>query len=106
MIMTMTKIVTFGEIMLRLSAPRGERLFQSPELSACFGGGEANVAVSLAKFGHHSRYVTVLPMNDIGEAAIVELRKHGVKTDFIVRQGKRIGIYFLEIGDSNPSPPI
>lgn len=94
----MKKIATFGEIMLRLSPPGRERLFQSPFLLARFGGGEANVAVSLAILGHSVRYVSVIPANPIGEAAIQELRKYGIETDFIVRQGKRLGIYFAETG--------
>src|SRR6185369_6038008 len=95
-----TTVVTFGEIMLRLSPPGFERFFQSPVLSATFGGGEANVAVSLAHFGLESCYVTRLPTHDIGEAAVRALRAEGVKTDFIVRGGERIGIYFAEAGAS------
>src|SRR5437016_5046146 len=90
--------VTFGEIMLRLSAPGSERLFQSPELMATFGGGEANVAVSLAGFGQPVSFVTVLPENPIADAAIADLRKHGVDTSRIVRGPGRMGIYFLELG--------
>jgi 2-dehydro-3-deoxygluconokinase len=96
----MAKVVTFGEIMLRLSPPGFERFLQSPVLSATFGGGEANVAVSLAQFGIDSYYVTRLPSHDIGEAAVRALRAEGVKTDFIVRGGGRIGIYFAETGAS------
>jgi 2-dehydro-3-deoxygluconokinase len=94
----MKSIATFGEIMLRLSPPGKEKLFQSPSLSARFGGGEANVAVSLAVFGHRVRYVSVCPANEIGDAAISELRKWGVETDHILRRGKRLGIYFAEPG--------
>jgi 2-dehydro-3-deoxygluconokinase len=86
------KVVTFGEIMLRLSPPGVERFFQSPILSATFGGGEANVAVSLAHFGLESVYVTALPAHAIGDAAIHALRAEGVRTDFIVRSGTRVGI--------------
>src|SRR5437764_14329006 len=96
----MPKVVTFGEIMLRLSPPGFERFFQSPVLSATFGGGEANVAVSLAQFGVDSYYVTRLPAHDIGEAAMRALRAEGVNTDFIIRGGERIGIYFAENGAS------
>lgn len=96
----MPKIITFGEIMLRLSPPGFERLFQSPELSATFGGGEANVAVSLAHFGLESWYVTRLPAHAIGDAAIRALRAEGVRTDAIVRGGDRVGIYFAETGAS------
>ena len=94
------RVVTFGEIMLRLSPPGFERFLQSPVLSATFGGGEANVAVSLAHFGADSRYVTCLPSNAIGEAAIRVLRAEGVDVSAIVRCGDRIGIYFAETGAS------
>jgi 2-dehydro-3-deoxygluconokinase len=94
------KVVTFGEIMLRLSPPGHERFFQSPLLAATFGGGEANVAVSLAQFGLESHYVTRLPAHAIGEAAVRALRAEGVRTDFVVRGGDRIGIYFAETGAS------
>jgi len=94
------KVVTFGEIMLRLSPPGLERLLQSPSLVATFGGGEANVAVSLAQFGLDSWYVTRLPRNPIGDAAIRALRGEGVRTDGIARGGDRVGIYFAESGAS------
>ncbi|MCL4814805.1 MAG: sugar kinase [Vicinamibacteraceae bacterium] len=94
------KTVTFGEIMLRLSPPGFERFFQSPVLGATFGGGEANVAVSLAHFGLESCFVTRLPKHAIGEAAVRSLRAEGVDTRFIVRGGERIGIYFAEAGAS------
>jgi 2-dehydro-3-deoxygluconokinase len=97
--MTQT-IVTFGEIMLRLSPPGFERLFQSPVLSASFGGGEANVAISLAHFGLRSVYVTALPRHAVGDAAIRTLRGEGVDTSQIVRGGDRVGIYFAESGAS------
>jgi 2-dehydro-3-deoxygluconokinase len=96
----MKKVVTFGEIMLRLSPPGFERLLQSPRLEATFGGGEANVAVSLAHFGAESHYVTRLPANAIGDAAIRALRAEGVRTEQIVRGGDRVGIYFAETGAS------
>jgi 2-dehydro-3-deoxygluconokinase len=100
----MTRVVTLGEIMLRLAAPGHERLFQSPHLRATFGGGEANVAVSLAGFGVDAALVTALPDGPIGQAAIAELRRHGVDTSQIVRSGERVGIYFLEAGaDDRPS---
>jgi 2-dehydro-3-deoxygluconokinase len=101
----MTRVVTLGEIMLRLRSPGHERLFQSPHLQATFGGGEANVAVSLAAFGIDSALVTVLPEGPVGEAAIRELRRHGVDTSQIVRSGERVGIYFLEAG-SNDRPSV
>jgi 2-dehydro-3-deoxygluconokinase len=94
------KTVTFGEIMLRLSPPGPERFFQSPTLSATFGGGEANVAVSLAHFGLESHYVTRVPDNPIGEAAVRALRSEGVLTRFVQRGGNRLGIYFAEAGAS------
>jgi 2-dehydro-3-deoxygluconokinase len=96
----MAKVVTFGEIMLRLSPPGFERFFQSPEMSATFGGGEANVAVSLAHFGMDSYYVTRVPSHAIGEGAVRALRAEGVKTDFVLRGGERLGIYFTEKGAS------
>ncbi|HKV98549.1 MAG TPA: sugar kinase [Vicinamibacterales bacterium] len=96
----MPKVVTFGEIMLRLSPPGFERLFQSPALTATFGGGEANVAVSLAHFGCESWFVTKLPANAIGDAALRAVRAEGVRTDAIVRGGDRLGIYFAEMGAS------
>jgi len=92
------KYITFGEIMLRLKPPNGERFFQSPLLEATFGGGEANVAVGLARFGLNVTYVSVIPNNLIGDACIGELRKQGVDTSLITRKGNRLGIYFLEVG--------
>src|SRR5215467_5548353 len=94
------KVVTFGEIMLRLSPPGFERLLQSPGFVATFGGGEANVAVSLAHFGVESQYVTRVPAHAIGDAAIRALRAEGVGTGAIVRGGDRLGIYFSEAGAS------
>jgi 2-dehydro-3-deoxygluconokinase len=94
------KVVTFGELLLRLSPPGFERFFQSPALSATFGGGEANVAVSLAQFGLDSCYVTCLPPHAIGDAGVRALRAEGVNTTHIVRSGNRVGIYFAETGAS------
>lgn len=94
----MKKVVTFGEVMLRLKSPGNERLFQSPVLEATFGGGEANVAISLANFGMDVAFVTVLPENMIGDNCVQELRKWGVDTSKIVRGSGRMGIYFLEAG--------
>src|SRR5262245_5106364 len=93
-------VVTFGEIMLRLSPPAFERFLQSPRFSATFGGGEANVAVSLAHFGLQSRYITRLPCHAIGDAAVRTLRAEGVDTSFVARGGQRLGIYFAETGAS------
>ena len=98
--MSPPKVVTFGEIMLRLSPPGFERFLQTPQFVATFGGGEANVAVSLAQFGLESYYVTRLPNHDIGDAAIRALRTEGVRTDYILRGGDRIGIYYAETGAS------
>jgi 2-dehydro-3-deoxygluconokinase len=93
------KYVTFGEIMLRLKSPAHERFFQSPALEATFGGGEANVAVSLSLFGKDAKFVTALPANAIGEAAVREVRKYGVDTsDIKMTKNGRVGIYFLETG--------
>ena len=96
----MAKVVTFGEIMLRLSPPGFERLLQSPMLQATFGGGEANVAVSLARFGLESWYCTRVPKNGLGDAVVRALRAEGVRTDAIIRGGDRLGIYFTEAGAS------
>ncbi len=94
------KVVTFGEIMLRL-APKGYyRFFQDYEMEATFGGGEANVAISLANYGIDSLFVTKLPKHDIGQAAINEMRKYGVDTSYILRDNNRVGIYYLEKGAS------
>ena len=94
----MKKVVTFGEIMLRLAPPGFQRFIQATNLNATFGGGEANVAISLANYGIPVEYVTRLPKNDIAEWCISELRKYNVGTGKIVRGGNRIGIYFLETG--------
>ena len=99
--MTNGRVVTFGEIMLRLAPPGFERFLQSPQFVATFGGGEANVAVALAGLGVEASYVTVLPeKNPIADAAIGELRRFGVDTSGIVRGKGRMGIYFLEAGAS------
>jgi 2-dehydro-3-deoxygluconokinase len=92
------KVVTFGEVMLRLATPGYERFSQATHLTSTFGGGEANVAVSLANYGVEADFVTRLPQNDIAEWCIAELRKRGVGTSRIVRGGERVGIYFLETG--------
>lgn len=103
----MARIVTFGEIMLRLKMPGHDRFFQSPGFEATFGGGEANVAVGLANYGHHAAFVTALPENDLAEACIRELRGFNVDTSLIRRSGDRVGIYFLEAGaNQRPSKVI
>ncbi len=96
----MSKVVTFGEIMLRLQTNNHLRFIQSNSLEATFGGGEANVAVSLANYGHDAYFVTKLPANPIGDWCKAELRKYGVKNDFIADGGERVGIYFSEKGAS------
>ena len=92
------KVVTFGEIMLRLAPPGFERLLQSPSFVATWGGGEANVAVSVAGFGMPASYVTVAPSNALGDAMIGEMRRFNVDTSKIVRGKGRMGIYFVEPG--------
>ncbi|MDF2698629.1 MAG: putative 2-dehydro-3-deoxygluconokinase [Haloplasmataceae bacterium] len=96
----MAKVVTMGEIMLRLSTPGNNRFVQSDSFDVVYGGGEANVAVSLANYGHDTYFVTKLPKHEIGQSAVNNLRKFGVNTDFIARGGERIGIYYLESGAS------
>lgn len=102
---TVNRVVTLGEIMLRLKSPGFERLLQSPALEATFGGGEANVAASLANFGLNAAFVTVLPKNAIGDACLSFLRSRCIDTSLIVRGGERLGIYFLETG-SNQRPSV
>jgi 2-dehydro-3-deoxygluconokinase len=92
------RIVTFGEIMLRLSPPGRQRFGQARRFEALYGGGEANVAVSLAVFGLPAEFVTRLPANDLGEACLQFLRQYGVQTGHVLRGGERLGIYFLETG--------
>ena len=94
----MSKVVTFGEVMLRLSTPGYLRFSQARQFDATFGGGEANVAVSLANFGIDAHFVTRLPDNDIAAMCIAELRSFGVDTSGIVTGGDRVGIYYLETG--------
>lgn len=94
------KVLTFGEIMLRLSTPGYYRFVQSQSFDVTYGGGEANVAVSLANYGLESYFLSKLPKHEIGQSAINHLRRYGVKTDYIVRGGERVGIYFLETGYS------
>ncbi|NLD88521.1 MAG: sugar kinase [Clostridiales bacterium] len=96
----MAKIVTLGEIMMRLSTKNFERIFQASEFNVTYAGGEANVAVSLANYGHEAEYVTKIPDNLIGDACIAALRKMNVGCDNIVRGGERLGIYFLETGSA------
>lgn len=94
----MSDYLAFGELMMRLKAPGHERFFQSPVFEATFGGGEANVAVSLSQFGLDAGFVSAIPDNEIGDGAIAELRKFGVDTSHVRRSGERLGLYFLETG--------
>ena len=96
----MAKVITFGEIMLRLAPEGYYRFIQADTMGATYGGGEANVAVSLANYGVDAAFVTKLPRHDIGQAAVNALRRYGVDTSKIVRGGDRVGIYFLEKGAS------
>lgn len=96
----MAKVVTLGEIMLRLSPPGNQRFLQAQSFDVNYGGGEANVAVTLAQLGHRASFVSKIPDNAIGEAAIATLRKMGVDCTHIVRGGERLGIYYLENGAS------
>ncbi len=94
------KIVTMGEILLRLSTPGNKRFVRSDSFDVIYGGGEANVAVSCANYGHEAYFVSKLPTHEIGQSAINALRQFGVHTDFVARGGDRVGIYFLETGAS------
>jgi 2-dehydro-3-deoxygluconokinase len=96
----MSRVICFGEIMMRLSPPGFQRFVQANSFGLCFGGGEANVSVSLADFGVDAAFVTRLPDNPLGQSAVNELRRYGVDTGDIARGGDRIGIYFLEKGAS------
>lgn len=96
----MSRVVTFGEIMLRLNPEGYRRFVQVDSMEATYGGGEANVSVSLSNYGHDSVYVTKLPDHEIGQSAVNSLRRYGVDTSCIVRGGPRVGIYFCEKGDS------
>lgn len=96
----MSKIVTLGEIMLRLSSPGNSRFVQCDSFDVCYGGGEANVAVSCVNYGHDAYFVSKLPKHEIGQSAVNSLRRFGVKTDYISRGGDRVGIYYLESGSA------
>lgn len=96
----MAKVITMGEIMLRLSTPGFEKFIQADSFDVNYGGGEANVAVSLANYGHDAYFVSKVPNNPIGECAIAALRKHNVNTEFVAKGGERLGIYYLETGAS------
>ena len=96
----MAKVVTMGEIMLRLSTEGNSRFVQAISFDACYGGGEANVAVSLANYGHDAYFVSKVPAHEIGQCAVNALRRYGVHTDYVARGGNRLGIYYLESGAS------
>ena len=96
----MKKVVTLGEIMLRLSPPNKQRFVQAESFDVIYGGGEANVALSVTNYGMQGYFVSKLPDNAIGQAAINQLRKFGVDTQYVVRGGERVGIYYLEHGAS------
>ena len=96
----MAKVITMGEIMLRLSSAGNTRFVQCQQFDACYGGGEANVAVSLANYGHEAHFVSKVPAHEIGQCAVNALRRYGVNTDYIARGGDRLGIYYLETGAS------
>ena len=96
----MAKVVTMGEIMLRLSTPNNEKFIQADEFDINYGGGEANVAVSLANYGHDAYFVSKLPKHEIGQIAVNGLRRYGVNTEFIARGGDRVGLYYAETGAS------
>lgn len=98
------RVITFGEIMLRLAPEGYYRFVQANSFGATYGGGEANVAVSLANYGMDAAFVTKLPKHEIGQAAVNELRKYGVDTKDIARGGDRVGIYFLEKGAPRDRP--
>lgn len=96
----MAKVVTMGEIMLRLSSAGNSRFVQCQSFDACYGGGEANVAVSLANYGHDAYFVSKVPAHEIGQCAVNALRRYGVNTKYVARGGNRLGIYYLETGAS------
>ena len=102
----MTKIVTLGELLLRLTTPQNQVISQSSAFDACYGGAEANVAVALSEWGHKVKYVTRLPKNDIASAAVSALKKHGVQTSDILYGGDRMGLYYLQSGVGGRAPEV
>ena len=96
----MAKIVTLGEIMLRLSPQGNDRFIQSESFRIIPGGGEANVAISVANYGHEAYFVSKLPKHEIGQIAVNALRRYGVNTEFVARGGDRVGLYYAETGAS------
>ena len=97
---TGNSVVTFGEVMLRLATERKERIVQARSLEGTYGGGECNVAVSLANFGLDAAFVSAVPEHEVGQACVNYIRQFGVDTSHILRQGPRLGTYFLESGAS------
>lgn len=102
----MKKVITLGELMLRLTPMHYNRFVQADRFRAVYGGGEANVAISMAKFGYYTYYISKIVDNEIGDAAINQLAQFGVNTDYIVRGGNRMGIYYSEIGASQRPPRV
>lgn len=102
----MKKVLTLGELMLRLTPMHYDRFVQADRFRAVYGGGEANVAISMAEFGYDTYFVSKIVDNEIGQAAINQLRDYGVKTDYIVRGGDRMGVYYSEIGASQRPPKV
>jgi 2-dehydro-3-deoxygluconokinase len=96
----MAKIVTMGEMLVRFSTKNNEKFIQATDFNVCYGGSESNVAISLANFGHQSKYITKLPDNPIGHSAVATLKKYGVDTEDIAYGGNRIGTYYLETGSA------
>ena len=100
------KVVTFGEVMLRLTSPGFQRIVQVSSFEASYAGGEANVAASLASFGLNACFVSKVPANSVGEACLAHIRRYGINTDYIAQGGNRLGIYFLEPGASQRSSQV
>ncbi|HEX8547365.1 MAG TPA: PfkB family carbohydrate kinase, partial [Cytophagaceae bacterium] len=102
----MARIVTFGELLLRLSTSQNHTLSQASTFDLCFGGAEANVAVALAGWGHEVQYITRVPENDIASAALSSLKKHDVNVKEVIFGGDRLGIYFLQSGIGGRNPEV
>ena len=102
----MAGVVTFGEIMIRLNPVGFKRFVQADSFEVSYGGAEASVAVSLANYGIPARFVTCLPPNELGQAAVNYLRRFGVDTSHVILKGERIGIYFLEVGANQRSSKV
>lgn len=100
------KVLTLGEIMLRFSTPYGVRLHQATTLDVCYGGGEANVGISLSNFGHEVAFASILPKNALAKAVKEHLHRYDVNTDAIIEEGERLGTYYLELGNSQKAPQV